>query len=50
MVLQAVVESVESKGYTLNFGFKDQTKGFMKFSDSSDSKSLKKGTLIHVIV
>ena len=33
MFLQAVVESTESKGYTLDLGFKDNTKGFIKFED-----------------
>lgn len=35
MLLQAVVESKEAKGYILNLGFKDHTKGFLKFSEGS---------------
>jgi hypothetical protein len=45
MVLQAVVESKEAKGFILNLGFKDQTKGFLK-SDAA----LKNGQMVVVIV
>lgn len=31
MLLQGVVESKEAKGYLVNFGMKDQTKGFISF-------------------
>lgn len=33
MVFQAIVESKEAKGYILNLGFRDNTKGFMKFTE-----------------
>ena len=32
MLLQAIVESKEEKGYFLNIGFKDGAKGFLKFN------------------
>lgn len=46
MVLQAVIESKEQKGYILNLGFKDDAKGFVKF----DGEDLKQGALIFVYV
>lgn len=33
MVFQAIIESKEAKGYILNLGFRDNTKGFMKFTE-----------------
>lgn len=54
-----MVESKEAKGYILNLGFKDETKGFLKFSKEEESgdgaeikkkKSLKVGQLIHIVV
>jgi hypothetical protein len=33
MVLSAKVESKEAKGYMIDFGFKDKTKGFLKTSE-----------------
>jgi len=50
MVLQVTIESKEAKGYILNLGFKDHTKGFMKFSDKANEKSLKNGQIVNVIV
>jgi len=46
MVLQAVIESKEQKGYILDIGFKDGAKGFLKL----DSTDLKTGSLATVIV
>jgi hypothetical protein len=33
MSLQAKIESKEAKGYIIDLGLKDQTKGFLKFND-----------------
>jgi len=33
MLLQAIIESKEEKGYFLNLGFKDQARGFLKYSE-----------------
>jgi ribosomal protein S1 len=35
MVLQGEVESKEAKGFLVNFGLKDKSKGFISFSDSN---------------
>jgi hypothetical protein len=45
MVLTATVESKEAKGYILNLGFRDQTKGFMKFSPEANERLLKAGSI-----
>lgn len=37
MVLQGIVESKEAKGYVVNLGLKDGSKGFLKSADSGDS-------------
>ena len=50
MVLQARVESKEAKGYILDLGFRDQAKGFLKFSDEASAKALKAGHIVHVLV
>jgi hypothetical protein len=50
MVLQGVIEAKEAKGFIVNLGFKDRTKGFLKYSDQASEKVLKKGHLIQVIV
>lgn len=50
MVLQGTIDSIEQKGYTLTFGLKDHTKGFMKFSDSDEKKKMKKGDMVHVLI
>lgn len=50
MVLQGMIESKEAKGFILNLGFKDKTKGFLKYSDLASEKVLKKGHLVQVIV
>ena len=47
MVLQAVVESKEEKGYFLNLGFKDNSKGFLKYPEGI--KQLDIGDLIQVV-
>lgn len=47
MVLQAQVDSKEAKGYLLNFGFKDQTRGFLKFNESDQ---FRQGELVTVVV
>lgn len=49
MILQGQILSKEEKGYIIEFGFKDQTKGFLKFSNEK-SKGLKIGSLVHVVV
>jgi hypothetical protein len=46
MVLQGVIEAKEAKGFIVNLGFKDRTKGFLKYSDQASEKVLKKGHLI----
>lgn len=48
MVLQGVIESKEAKGYLVNFGMKDHTKGFVSFSDKSST--LQVGQLALIIV
>lgn len=45
MVLTATVETKEAKGFILNLGFRDQTKGFLKFSGESNDRLLKAGTI-----
>ena len=50
MVLQARVESKEAKGYILDLGFRDKSKGFLKFSDEASAKSMIKGHIVHVLV
>ena len=51
MFLQGLVQSVESKGYMINFGFKDQSTGFVKFAEN-DKKGYKYavGSLMQVFV
>ena len=51
MFLQGFVKSVESKGYMLNLGFKDQCTGFVKFAEN-DKKGTKYavGALMQVFV
>lgn len=46
MTFQAIIESKEAKGFILNLGFRDNCKGFLKFSD----ENMKKGDLIYVSV
>jgi len=56
MILQAQVESKEAKGYILNLGFKDETKGFLKYRKEEEGdkgkeskvRTLKVGQLVHV--
>ena len=50
MVIQGIIESKEAKGFILNLGFKDKTKGFLKYSEEASEKVLKKGQLVQVIV
>jgi len=45
MVLTATVESKEAKGFILNLGFRDHTKGFMKFSTEANERLLKAGSI-----
>ena len=51
MFLQGLVQSVESKGYMVNLGFKDQSTGFVKFAED-DKKGSKYavGSLMQVFV
>jgi len=46
MVLQAIVESKETKGYVLNLGFKDGAKGFLK----NDGVERPQGSLVFIVV
>ena len=46
MLLQAVVESKETKGYVLDLGFKDGAKGFLKSTNVDQLP----GSLIFVVV
>ena len=46
MLLQAKVVSKEAKGYILDFGFRDQAKGFLK----NVERDLKIGLVVSVIV
>jgi len=48
MVIQAQVESKEAKGYILRLGFRDMSKGFLKFGETD--KGLKNGQMVTVIV
>ena len=48
MLLQGIIESKELKGYIVNLGFKDQSKGFVPFDTSS--KKLAVGSLVHLVV
>ena len=50
MLMQAQVESKEAKGYILDLGFRDRTKGFLKFSDEASDKALKIGQIVNIIV
>lgn len=52
MFLQGIIENVEEKGYFINLGFKDGSKGFLKFgpSESHMSSEYEKGDLIMVQV
>jgi hypothetical protein len=49
MVLQGKIESKEAKGYTVDLGFRDRTKAFLKMADD-DSKTMKRGKLVHIVV
>ena len=46
MVFQAMIESKEAKGYILNLGFRDNSKGFLKFTE----QNYKKGDMVTVCV
>lgn len=50
MFFQGVVESCEEKGYFINLGFKDNSKGFLKYKEeeSDTSAEFEKGDLIMV--
>jgi len=47
MILQGVVESKEAKGYLIDFGLKDKTKGFLPFNDEI---MFEKGELVKVVI
>lgn len=49
MVLPALVESRETKGYIVDFGFKDRSKGFLKVAENSDSAQIV-GKRVYVVV
>jgi len=48
MILQGEIESKEAKGFLVNFGLKDKTKGFLPFTD--DSSHLLPGSVVQVFV
>lgn len=48
MVLPAYVDSLEEKGYMLNFGFSDSTQGFMKYEDSPVKYAEKQWVLVSI--
>lgn len=50
MFFQGMVESCEEKGYFINLGFKDNSKGFLKYKaeESETSSEFEKGDLILV--
>ena len=48
MMLQTTIDSKEAKGYILSLGFKDNCKGFLKFTE--DMPEYKKGQMLHVTV
>ena len=55
IVLQGTVESKEAKGYIINLGFKDGSKGFLKVSkdegaEKAKKKGLKTGQIVQVVV
>lgn len=52
MVLQGTIESKEAKGYMIDLGLKDKSKGFVKFEKGQDaeSESLANGSLVHVSI
>lgn len=50
MVMQGLVESKESKGFIIDLGLKDKSKGFVKFSKVNDDDDVKVGSLVQVIV
>ena len=50
MVLQARIEAKEAKGFILDLGLRDSGKGFLKFQDENSAKSMKPGSLVHVVV
>ena len=45
MVLQGTVESKEAKGYIIDLGFKDGSKGFLKVAKDEDGEKAKKRSL-----
>lgn len=48
MTLQGEIESREEKGFLVNFGFRDHSKGFLKFDDNN--KKCQKGQRVSVLV
>ena len=48
MLLQGLIESKEAKGFLINFGLKDKTKGFLPFT--TESSVLMIGSVVQVLV
>jgi ribosomal protein S1 len=49
MVLPAKVESREAKGFIVDLGFKDNTKGFLKVAEQTDTSTLV-GKRVYIVV
>ena len=49
MLLQGSIESLETKGYMIDLGLKDESKAFVKFPKNSD-KRLTEKSLVQVLV
>ena len=50
MLLQGFIESKETKGYIVDLGLKDKSKGFVKFGKQDADSSPAVGSLVQVIV
>lgn len=48
MLLQGIIESKEAKGFLIDFGLKDKTKGFLPFTKESEKFSI--GQITHVLI
>jgi hypothetical protein len=49
MLLQGSIESLETKGYMIDLGLKDESKAFVKFPKNTE-KRLTEKTLVQVLV
>ena len=50
MVLQGYIESKETKGFMIDLGLKDKSKGFIKFPKPETDKEKEVGALVQVVV